>query len=103
MNVNVSYTNIEGYANTMKQIASEINRIKNGLNYYYYGSIKSEGEYAQAFGQMKAMVQSMLYDMETFINGYSEVVLGAAYNLEALDEEIKNLIQTSGLSNDNYK
>lgn len=49
MDVNIDYGSIDGYAAIMNQIADELYQIYQGINYYHYGSIQSEGNYAKAF------------------------------------------------------
>jgi hypothetical protein len=98
MDVNIDYGSIDGYAATMNQIADELYQIYQGINYYHYGSIQSEGNYAKAFETMRQTILELLLSMRSFMISYSVIVSKVARNLDILDAEICELITTSGFN-----
>ena len=98
MDVNIDYGSIDGYAAIMNQIADELYQIYQGINYYHYGSIQSEGIYAKAFETMRQTILELLLSMRSFMISYSVIVSKVARNLDILDTEICELITTSGFN-----
>ena len=98
MDVNIDYGSIDGYAAIMNQIADELYQIYQGVNYYHYGSIQSEGNYAKAFETMRQTILELLLSMRSFMISYSVIVSKVARNLDILDTEICELITTSGFN-----
>jgi hypothetical protein len=98
MDVNIDYGSIDGYAAIMNQIADELYQIYQGINYYHYGSIQSEGNYAKAFETMRQTILELLLSMRSFMISYSVIVSKVARNLDILDTEICELITTSGFN-----
>ena len=98
MDVNIDYGSIDGYAAIMNQIADELYQIYQGINYYHYGSIQSEGNYANAFETMRQTILELLLSMRSFMISYSVIVSKVARNLDILDTEICELITTSGFN-----
>ena len=98
LDVNIDYGSIDGYAAIMNQIADELYQIYQGINYYHYGSIQSEGNYAKAFETMRQTILELLLSMRSFMISYSVIVSKVARNLDILDTEICELITTSGFN-----
>ena len=98
MDVNIDYGSNDGYAAIMNQIADELYQIYQGINYYHYGSIQSEGNYAKAFETMRQTILELLLSMGSFMISYSVIVSKVARNLDILDTEICELITTSGFN-----
>lgn len=94
MSYDINYESIDAYAAEIKRIATDIQQIERALNYYYYGSIMPEGDFASAFRQMEAVVQGLANDMAAFMDGYADIVSGVARNLEIMDTEISRLIRS---------
>lgn len=94
--MDVNIVSIDGYATTMNQIADELYQIYQAINYYHYGSIQSEGNYAKAFETMRQTILELLLSMRSFMISYSVIVSTVAKNLDILDAEICELITTSG-------
>lgn len=80
MDVNIDYGSIDGYAAIMNQIADELYQIYQGINYYHYGSIQSEGNYAKAFETMRQTILELLLSMRSFMISYSVIVSKVARN-----------------------
>ena len=92
MGQNIDYSVVEANVSAMKDIATKIETCKMAMNYYSYGAIDTEGEFASSFEQMKSMVQKTVGDIESFISGYANLIDSVAKNYEALDSEMKQHI-----------
>lgn len=92
METKIDYASISSYAQSMKTAATGISNISKSLGYYYYGSVRTEGEFAAAFGKMRADVQKLASDMASFIADYATIAEGIASEVSTLDGEIQGLI-----------
>ena len=92
MGQNIDYSVVESSVATMKEIAGKIGACKMAMNYYSYGSIDTQGEFAHSFEQMKSIIQRTAGDIEAFIKDYADVIDTVAKNFESIDEEMQHHI-----------
>lgn len=98
MDINIDCESITTYTGQMEQIASDVRNIERSINYYYYGSIKSEGSYASAYGKMRSTLQNIANDMSSFMAGFAGICSGITQSLDTLDAEINVFLQENNLS-----
>lgn len=94
MDLDIDYAYVESCVNTMKELAGKIDACKTSMQYYAYGSVDTEGEYAKSFGMMKTVVQETISDISSFVEGYAKLIDNVALNYDILDQEMKEHIKS---------